>query len=117
MTIEITGRASGHDDYTNIGVARESVQRFGERVAHLRVEVDALCAPESDDRNSVSHFRRQNIGVHRVLPKWQRALRCLGGSLNGFRCGANHVDDAFRLGEHRHVAAVELIGGSAHTLG
>src|SRR6267142_2393502 len=67
MTIEITRGASGHHDYTNVGVARESVQRLGECVTHLRVEIDALCAPESDDRNSVSHFRRQNIGVHRVL--------------------------------------------------
>ena len=28
----------------------------------------------------------------------------------------NHVQDAFRLGEHRHVAAVEFVGGCAHTL-
>src|SRR5207244_3016835 len=67
MTIEITGRASSNDDNPNLSVARELVKRFGEHVAHLRVEVDALCAPESDDRNSVSHFCRQNIGVHRVL--------------------------------------------------
>src|SRR6266478_1239529 len=39
------------------------------------------------------------------------------GSLNSFRCCANHVNDAFRLGEHRHVAAVEFIGGCAHALG
>src|SRR2546426_12797394 len=45
MTIEITGCAASHDDNANVGVARESVQRFGERVAHLRVEVDAFCAP------------------------------------------------------------------------
>src|ERR1700746_2079771 len=44
-------------------------------------------------------------------------LRCYSGSLNGFRCGANHVDDTFRLGEHRHVAAVELIAGCPHALG
>src|SRR6266446_5400475 len=36
------------------------------------------------------------------------------GPLNSFRCCANHVNDAFRLGEHRHVAAVEFIGGCAH---
>src|SRR6266446_8533647 len=39
------------------------------------------------------------------------------GSLNRFHCCANHVNDAFRLGEHRHVAAVEFIGGCAHALG
>src|SRR6266567_1686047 len=44
-------------------------------------------------------------------------LRCYRGSLNGFRRGANHVDDTFRLGEHRHVAAVELIAGCPHALG
>src|SRR6202023_1820292 len=44
MTIEITGCAASHDDNANAEVARESVQRFGERVAHLRVEVDAFCA-------------------------------------------------------------------------
>src|SRR5258708_24224304 len=67
MTIEITGRASGHDDYTNVSVARESLQRFGEHVAHLSVEIDALWAAQCNDRNSVGHFCRQNIGVHRVL--------------------------------------------------
>ena len=45
MTIEITGRASSHHDYTNVRVARELVQRFGERVAHLSIEIDALWAP------------------------------------------------------------------------
>src|SRR5713226_1308763 len=45
MTIEITGCAASHDDNANVGVARESVQRFGERVAHLRVEVDAFALP------------------------------------------------------------------------
>src|SRR5882672_10512523 len=70
MTIEITGRASGHDDYTNVSVARESLQRFGEHVAHLSVEIDALWAAQCNDRNSVGHFCRQNIGVHRVLLTW-----------------------------------------------
>src|SRR6266481_10013959 len=42
MTIEITGCAASHDDNANVGVARESLQRFGERVAYLRVEVDAF---------------------------------------------------------------------------
>ena len=48
---------------------------------------------------------------------FHRHLRCYRGSLNGLRCGANHVDDTFRLGEHRHVAAVELIAGCPHALG
>src|SRR4029077_8444463 len=37
--------------------------------------------------------------------------------LNGFRGGANHLDNTFRLGEHGDVAAVELIGGCPHALG
>jgi hypothetical protein len=44
MTIEITGRSSGNYDYTNIRVSRESFQRFGQRVAHLGVEIDSLWA-------------------------------------------------------------------------
>src|ERR1700757_4394921 len=44
-------------------------------------------------------------------------LRCYRGSLNGFRRRANHVADTFWLGEHRHVAAVELIGGCPHAVG
>src|SRR5258708_16290499 len=67
MTIEITGRASGHDDNTNVSVARESIQRFGEHVAHLSIEIDALWVAQCNDRNSVGHFCRQNIGVHHVL--------------------------------------------------
>src|ERR1700740_3632025 len=38
MTIEITGCAASHDENANVGVARESLQRFGKRVAYLRVE-------------------------------------------------------------------------------
>ena len=67
MTIEITGCAASHDDNANVGVARESVQRFGERVAHLRVEIDAPCAAQCNDRNSIGYCCRQNIGAHRVL--------------------------------------------------
>src|SRR5713226_5243223 len=67
MTIEITGRPSSNDDNANLSVAREMVQRLGERVAHLSIEVDALWAAQCNDRNSVGHFCRQNIGVHRVL--------------------------------------------------
>src|SRR6266403_208649 len=64
MTIEITGCAARHDDNANVEVAGESVQRFGERVAHLRVEVDAFCATKCNHRNSIGCFCRQNIGVH-----------------------------------------------------
>src|SRR5882762_3275539 len=68
MTIEITGRASGDDDYTNIGVARESFQRFGQRVAHLSVEIDAFWAAQCNERNSIGYLCRQNIGVHLAPP-------------------------------------------------
>src|SRR5207248_2404681 len=45
------------------------------------------------------------------------ALRCRRGRLNCFCGGTDYIDHPFRLGEHRHVAAVELIGGCAHALG
>ncbi len=67
MTIEIAGRASSNDDNANLRVTRELVQRFGEHVAHLNIEIDALWAAQCNDRNSVGHSCRQNIGVHRVL--------------------------------------------------
>src|SRR5258707_15845856 len=67
MTIEITGAAASNDDNANLSVARESRQCFGEHVAHLSIEIDALWAAQCNDRNSVGHFCRQNIGVHRVL--------------------------------------------------
>src|ERR1700720_4044512 len=41
--------------------------------------------------------------------------RC--GFLNSFCRGANHIEDPFRLREHRNVAAVELIGCGTHALG
>ena len=67
MTIEITGCAANHDDNANVGVARESVQRFGERVAHFLVEIDSPRATECNDSNIISYSCRQNIGVHSVL--------------------------------------------------
>src|SRR5215469_11681870 len=42
---------------------------------------------------------------------------CCGSVSNGVCGGADYVEDAFRLGEHRHMAAVEFIGGCAHALG
>lgn len=71
MTIEITGRSSGHDDYTNMGVAREFFQLPGERVAHLSVEIDSFGAAQCNERNSIGYFCRQNIGVHGHLPGFQ----------------------------------------------
>src|SRR5258705_6889975 len=65
MTNKITGCAAGDDATTNPGIARESVQRRGERVAHLLVEIDASCAAQCNDRNSIGYSCRQNIGVHR----------------------------------------------------
>src|SRR5437899_3252443 len=69
MTIKITGRASSNDDYANTSVARELVQRLGERVAHLLVEIHAACAAQRNHRNSIGYFCCQNIGVHWVLLK------------------------------------------------
>src|SRR2546426_7999738 len=67
MTVKITGRASSNDDYANTSVARELVQRLGERVAHLLVEIHAACAAQCNHRNSIGYFCRQNISVHPVL--------------------------------------------------
>src|SRR5882672_3467629 len=72
MTIKITGRASSNDDNANVSVARASVQRLGERVAHLLVEIDAPCAAQCNDGNSIGYSCRQNIGVHPVLLVWVR---------------------------------------------
>jgi hypothetical protein len=67
MTNKVTGCAASHDDNANLSVARESVQRFGERDAHLVIHVDAPCAAQCNDRNSICYSCRQNIGVHWVL--------------------------------------------------
>src|SRR5437773_5490530 len=75
MTNKITGGAASHDDNANLSVARESVQRLGERVAHLLVEIDAPCAAQCNDRNSIGYSCRQNIGVHPVLLSQGDALR------------------------------------------
>src|SRR4029077_9945090 len=64
MTNKITGCAASHDDNTNVGIARESVQRRGDRVAHLLVEINSICTAQSNDGDSVGYSRRQNIGVH-----------------------------------------------------
>src|SRR6266404_2594251 len=70
MTNKITGCAASHDHNANLGVARESVQRRGERVPHLLVEVNALGAAQCNDRNPIGYSCRQNIGVHQVLLSW-----------------------------------------------
>src|SRR2546426_10359245 len=75
MTIKITRRASSNDDNANGSVACKSVQRLGERIAHLRVEIDAPCAAQCNDRNSIGYFCRQNIGVHSVLLSQGDALQ------------------------------------------
>src|SRR5580698_3788102 len=70
------------------------------------------------DLTTIHHNRTEQL-LRLMAPgeKCLVTLRCCRGGLNGFRCGANHVDDTFRLGEHRDVAAVELIGGCPHALG
>src|SRR6266404_3066169 len=42
---------------------------------------------------------------------------CRGSSLNSVCGGTDYVGDAFRLGKHWHMAAVELVGGCIHALG
>jgi hypothetical protein len=60
----VIGCAASHDDNANVSVARESVKRIGERVTHLFIEIDAPCAAQCNDRNSIGYSCRQNIGVH-----------------------------------------------------
>src|SRR6266581_6141434 len=103
MTIKITGRASSNDDNANTSVARELVQRLGERVAHLLIEMDAPCTAECNERNSIGYFCCQNIGVHWVLLKmiggpeslefrFVLSSRICRRSLNGFCGGTNDID-------------------------
>jgi hypothetical protein len=61
---EIAGGATRHYDRPNLGVTRKVFQRCGEHVAHLRIEIDALCAAKRNGRDCVRYFCRQNIGVH-----------------------------------------------------
>lgn len=75
MTNKITGCAAGHDDSANVRVAGEPVERLGQRVAHLLVEIDTAGAAQCKDRNSIGNFCRQNIGVHRVLVRGSVAGR------------------------------------------
>src|SRR5260370_13406868 len=67
MTNEITGCAASHDDNAHISVAPDSVQRLGERVAHLLVAVDALGSAPPHPLHSIDYSCRQNLGVHLVL--------------------------------------------------
>src|SRR5439155_19027569 len=48
----------------------------------------------------------------------RRASDCrYGGALHGLCGGTDHVNHKLGVGEHRDVAAVDLVGGGAHTLG
>jgi hypothetical protein len=61
--------------------------------------------------------RRKRL-AWRVLASGQRDVLHPGrGFLNGGDGGADDVEDAVGLGEHRDVAAVEFVGGGAHALG
>ena len=51
------------------------------------------------------------------LDAQRRPLRRCPSFVNSFCCGTDHVEDAFRLGKHRYVASVKLIGGCGHALG
>src|SRR5262249_18040778 len=55
MPNKITGCAASHDDNAHVSVARASVQRLGECVAHLLVEIDAPGAAQCNDRNAIGY--------------------------------------------------------------
>src|ERR1700730_11445682 len=67
MTDKITGCAASHDDNAIARIAGESVEDLGERITHLRIEIDSLGATQCDHRDSIGYSRRQNIRVHRVF--------------------------------------------------
>src|SRR4029077_11761088 len=76
----------------------------------IREEQCELLADEMA-RGSRPLARAQESAATRTL------LACgRGSSSNGVCGGADHLENAFRLGEHRHMAAVELVGGRAHAL-
>src|SRR6266849_6718511 len=66
MTNKRTGRSACHDDDANVSVASALVQRLKERVARLLVDIDAFCAAEGNDGDSIDYSRCQNVGVHRA---------------------------------------------------
>src|ERR1700720_5049213 len=73
----------------------------------------------SGRRASLAGRRRRVVTVPNDSSLSPGHLRCFTrcGFLNSFCGGADDVEHAIRLGEHWHVAAVELIGGCAHALG
>src|SRR6202521_1991556 len=62
MTNKGTGRSACHDDDANGRVARALVQRLEERVARLLVDIDASCAAEGNDGDSIDYSCCQNVG-------------------------------------------------------
>jgi len=64
MTVEIPRSPTSYDDHTNVGIARELLQRLSESVAHFSVEINALCTAQGNDRNSVRGSCKQNVHVH-----------------------------------------------------
>ncbi len=67
VTNKIAGCAARHNNDSNIGIAGESFQRLGERVAHLLVEINSACTAQRNDSDSIGYSCRQNIGVHGIL--------------------------------------------------
>src|SRR6202521_5020394 len=66
VTNKRTGRSACHDDDANVSVASALVQRLTERVARLLVDIDASCAAEGHDGDSVDYSCCQHVGVHRA---------------------------------------------------
>src|SRR6266852_6482784 len=64
VTNKGTRPSACHDDDANVGVASALVQRLEERVARLLVDIDASCAAEGNDGDSVDYSCCQNVGVH-----------------------------------------------------
>src|SRR5882672_3734070 len=64
---EIPGRAARQYHGANIGIPSVTIQRRGERVAHLRVEIDSPGTTQRNDCDSLDHARGQNVGGHGIL--------------------------------------------------
>src|ERR1700722_10701071 len=48
-------------------LTHKCAQDLAKRIAHLLVGIDAGCASQGYDRNSIVYSRRKNIGVHLII--------------------------------------------------
>src|SRR5438309_8134767 len=84
--------------------------------------LDSICDIfdlQSERKASRAGRRRRVVTVPNDISLSPGHPRCFTrcGFLNRLCGGTDYIDHPFRLGEHRHVAALDLIGGGVHPLG